>query len=57
MLEVYDITGKKVLQQQIHENNTSVDVSSLVNGIYFVKLWSNNQLFTEKIVNISLLFL
>jgi hypothetical protein len=50
MFEAYDITGKTVLQKEILDNNTTIDVSGLVNGIYFARVWSNNQLFTEKIV-------
>lgn len=50
MLEIYDTTGKSVFQKEIRENNTSVDVSGLFNGIYFLKVWSENQLFTKKFV-------
>jgi hypothetical protein len=32
------------------ENNTSFDVSGLENGIYIVKVISDNQISTEKIV-------
>ncbi len=49
MVELDDITGKSVLQKVIGENNNSVDVSGLVKGIYLVKVWSNNQLYTGKI--------
>lgn len=50
MLEVFDITGKSVLQQEIHENSNSVDVSDLVNGIYLVKILSDKQMLTGKFV-------
>jgi gluconolactonase len=49
-LEVYDISGKSLIQQEIRENNASVDVSGLENGIYFVKVLSDNQVFTGEIV-------
>jgi len=49
LLEVFDISGKSVLQQEVRENNPSIDVSGLDQGIYFVKVWSDNQLFTGKI--------
>jgi gluconolactonase len=49
-LEAFDISGKSVLQNEIHENNSSIDVSGLENGIYFVKVSSDNQLFTGKFV-------
>jgi sugar lactone lactonase YvrE/N-acetylneuraminic acid mutarotase len=50
MLEAYDITGKLVLQKQIHESNTSINVSGLKNGIYFVKVSSDKQIFTGKMM-------
>ena len=50
MFEAFDISGKSVLLKEIRENNASIDVSGLENGIYFVKVWSDNQLFTGKFV-------
>jgi len=48
--EVFDITGKSLLQKVIHENNASIDVSEFKKGIYFVKVQSENQMFTGKFV-------
>jgi ligand-binding sensor domain-containing protein len=50
LLEIHDISGKSVLQKQIIDNNTSIDVSGLDNGIYIIKVLSDNQIFTSKIV-------
>lgn len=47
-LEVTDITGKIVFIRQLQENNASIDVSGLKDGIYFMKVLSNNQLGTVK---------
>jgi ligand-binding sensor domain-containing protein len=49
-LQVFDISGKCLLQKQITENESSVDVSCLENGIYFVKVIYDKKIFTEKIV-------
>jgi gluconolactonase len=49
-VEVFDITGKSLLQKEILENENSIDVSGLENGIYFVKVLSDSQFFTEKFV-------
>lgn len=49
-IEIFDITGKSVLLKPIHENNPSFDVSLLRHGIYFVKVFSDNQLVTRKFV-------
>jgi sugar lactone lactonase YvrE/photosystem II stability/assembly factor-like uncharacterized protein len=50
MLEAYDITGKSVFQKEIQESNTTIDVSGLKNGIYLVKVQSDNQQFIKKFV-------
>ena len=50
VLEICDISGKSVLQKQIRDNNTSIDVSGLDDGIYIVKVLSDNQISTSKIV-------
>lgn len=40
LIDVYDITGKLVLSSILNEN--TLDVSSLVNGLYFLKLSGDN---------------
>jgi len=37
-LELYDTFGRIVISQESVQNNTSIDVSSLANGIYILKL-------------------
>jgi len=37
-LELYDAFGRIVISQESVQNNTSIDVSSLANGIYILKL-------------------
>jgi len=49
-LQLIEIIGKTELQKQIHENNTSIDVSGLENGIYLVKVRSDNQILTGRFV-------
>jgi gluconolactonase len=49
-LEVFDNSGKSVFQKEIGDNNTTVDVSGLINGIYLVEVLADNQLYTGKIV-------
>jgi hypothetical protein len=50
MLEAFDIAGKSVLQIEIRENNASIDVSGLDKATYLVKVLSDNQILTGKIV-------
>ena len=49
-LEVFDNSGKSVLLNQIWDNNTSVDVSGLVKGIYFLRVSADSQAYSGKIV-------
>ncbi len=47
-LEIYDISGKKVLSQKLEEH-THIN-SSLYRGIYFVKIYEYNRIFVEKLI-------
>jgi hypothetical protein len=46
--EIYDIAGKKVMNNQILNN--SIDVSKLQGGMYFLRLVQNNQFITKKFI-------
>ena len=48
-LQIFDLTGKQILQQTI-TSKTTVDVSSLDNGVYFVLLKNQTGISTQKIV-------
>lgn len=50
VLEVLDITGKSILQKEILEDHPFIDVSVLRNGIYFVKVITDNHSITGKFV-------
>lgn len=41
-ISITEITGKKLLEINIRENNTKVDISSLKHGLYLVTLQSKN---------------
>lgn len=48
-VEVYDLLGKKVFEQNKLSNNT-IDISDLSNGIYMLKLNSENKSITKKLI-------
>ena len=48
-LEIVDVTGKIVLCQELN-NKTNIDASNLDNGIYFIQLKSNENIYTQKII-------
>jgi len=50
VLQVFDISGKDLLQKQITEDNSSLDVSCLENGIYVVRVICDNKIFAGEFV-------
>lgn len=47
-VKIVTVLGETVLTQKI--NNTTIDVSELNNGIYFIQIRANKYLFTKKII-------
>ena len=53
IIDVYDLTGKIVYSKSEFQNNPSqfsLDLSSISSGIYFVKISSDNQSVTKRII-------
>lgn len=48
--EIIDITGKVVLTVEQNSNKAIINTASLNNGIYYLKIYNNNELQTEKII-------
>ena len=49
-VEITSILGQKVIAKNINALSSEIDLSSLSNGIYFVKLLSDNQTKTVKVI-------
>jgi hypothetical protein len=49
-VELYTIDGKQLNLSYPNTNRTDIDLNHMTSGIYFVKIRTNNQLFTKKIV-------
>ncbi|MBN2682223.1 MAG: T9SS type A sorting domain-containing protein [Bacteroidales bacterium] len=49
-IEVYDINGKKLLQQTPERQVAEIDINSLPNGIYLVKIYSSKGVISSKFV-------
>ena len=49
-IEIFNVIGEKVLFSNLLKGNNIVDLSNLSNGSYFVKLNSNNQIITKKVI-------
>jgi hypothetical protein len=46
-LSVYSITGTKVMSEQVTYSN-AIDVSGLMQGLYFISLYNKGQIITIK---------
>ena len=49
-IEIFDVSGKQLIAKHINENETTVDISNLSIGIYFVKVQNELGIKTEKLV-------
>lgn len=49
-IEVYDITGKLVMQQQINANNAIIDLTQKAKGIYTLKSYNGNNVSVNKLI-------
>ncbi len=49
-VEVFNVIGEKVYSNTLVKGSNSLDLSGLSNGSYFVKMNSNNQIITKKVI-------
>jgi hypothetical protein len=49
-IEISDITGRVILQSNFSNDKTNLNINSFSNGIYFVKIQSNNSVEILKVV-------
>lgn len=49
-VQVYDVLGKKVKQQNITPNQKKLNISSLKKGIYLLRLKSDSGTITKKLI-------
>lgn len=49
-LELYDLVGKRITNISLAQNNTSVNLSSLEDGMYILKITTNGKVFTSKVI-------
>jgi hypothetical protein len=50
MLTICDLNGKIVLEQQLSQSKSSINIEGLSNGIYFLTIYSNSKRITHKLV-------
>ena len=49
-VEVYDMTGKQVLNKHLNLGENSMDVSALSSGVYLARFISENKVDTKKLI-------
>ena len=49
-IEVYDITGKLVMQQQVNADNATIDLTNYAKGIYTLKTYTNSIVKSNKLI-------
>jgi N-acetylneuraminic acid mutarotase len=50
LLSIFNVSGKKVIEKQLTDNETQIDISALPRGVYFVRLQNENMVEIGKIV-------
>lgn len=49
-ISIYNINGQRLLEEQNVSDLCTLDISDLETGIYFIKVYSSNQIITRKLV-------
>ncbi|WP_415831501.1 T9SS type A sorting domain-containing protein [Flavobacterium terrigena] len=49
-VSIYNLLGQEVLSKSVNSNETSIDVADLSAGTYLVKITSNNEVKTLRII-------
>ena len=49
-IEVYNITGKLVMQQQVNADNATIDLTNYAKGIYTLKTYTNSIVKSNKLI-------
>ena len=49
-IEIFDVSGKNILSQNLNSNDINVNTQNLTNGIYFIKIQTSNTTTTKKII-------
>ena len=49
-LEILNTTGQVIKNINLNDNRTSIDISGFANGMYFIKIQSDNEVFVKKFV-------
>jgi hypothetical protein len=49
-ISIYNLQGQLLLQQQIQQGKTDIDISELAKGVYILRLYSNARVEDGRII-------
>ena len=49
-LEIYSVSGKLIFRKELHSRFEKIDISKMLEGIYFVKVYQKNRVRIEKLI-------
>lgn len=49
-ITLFDVVGKEILKQSIHASECTINLNNLYNGLYFIRIKTENTLITYKIL-------
>ncbi|MBN2008249.1 glycoside hydrolase family 9 protein [candidate division KSB1 bacterium] len=52
-LAIYDVLGRQVFSKKVKENNTEIELPQIANGIYFVRVKSNGDVYMAKFTKLE----
>jgi hypothetical protein len=49
-VEIFDVVGKNIIAEKINANSGKINIASLENGIYIMRIKSNDKVFSKKFI-------
>jgi subtilisin family serine protease len=49
-LTIFNVNGEKVIERQLTDNKTQIDISALSRGVYFVRVWDEKMTEVKKLI-------
>lgn len=52
-IDLFNLNGQLIFSKEIHSNNETLDLNDVSEGIYFLRIKTNSNSFTEKVVKLN----
>jgi ligand-binding sensor domain-containing protein len=50
VLSIFNVSGEKVIERQLNDNESQIDISALPRGVYFVRVWDEKMTEVMRVV-------